>query len=67
MKSERIVYTPPSYFLRRINQNTKLCRYVYQTLINQKAPNKINAQDMRKITLMEDFIDWKNMYMKLII
>ena len=64
MELEEIVYTPPSYFFERINQNTKLCRYVYQTLIKQKAPNKINAQDKWKTTLMEDSIDWKNMYMK---
>jgi len=59
MELEEIVYTPPSYFFERINQNTNLCRYVYQTLIKQKAPNKINAQDKWKTTLMENSIDWK--------
>ena len=57
MEVEDIGYTAPTYFFDKINQNIKLCKHVYQTLIKQKAPHEIKAHAKWKTTLMEDNID----------
>jgi len=59
MEVKDINYTAPTYFFNRINQNTKLCKHVYQTLIKQKAPHEIKVHAKWKTTLMEDNNDWR--------
>jgi len=62
MQVEDIDYSAPVYFFNKINQNTKLCKHVNQTLIKQKAPHEIKAHAKWKTTLIEDNIDWRYMY-----
>jgi len=34
MEVEDIGYTAPTYFVNKINQNTKVCKHVYQKIQN---------------------------------
>jgi len=53
----------PTYIFDNIKENTKVCKYVYKTLIKQKLPNEIKVQTKWATQLTYENINWKEIYL----
>jgi len=63
MENEEMCNKVPTYIFDSIQENTKVCKYVYETLIKQKLPNEIKAQTKWATQITYENINWKEIYL----
>jgi len=63
IEKEEMCYKVPTYIFDNIKENTKVCKYMYETFIKQKVPNEIKSQTKWATQLTYENINWKEIYL----